>query len=376
MRLFAPISTLVAALAASSCGVYDFVDDGGRDASICPGPNCPPDANPSDASISVDPPFFPCRTDDRQVALIPLDILLLLDESGSMLADSKWQAVKSAAEGFVTAPTSNGLRVGLQYFPGRYPAYCTLAEYEAPAVPISLLPESSFNLQSSLASQNVSGSNGSPTVPAVTGSLNYLRSYVSDAGADHKGILVFATDGLPDYSCTSGMDGGALPNNVANIVKVAEEAYNGAPSIQTFVIGVGANLGFLNEVAAAGGSGSALLVDVGANTSSDSFVRALDGIRRSALGCDFAPPRNYDPAVVNINRAFFTFTENQKEIVFPEVPSEMDCSADGGFGWYFTNPNQTADGGSNVIRLCKGSCDYFIGGATGTARVRYACSTQ
>jgi hypothetical protein len=66
---------------------------------------------------------------------IPLDMFLMVDVSGSMLAPTesdpnttKWQAVQRALESFFMDPDSSGIGVGLQFFPHRHPdapASCT-----------------------------------------------------------------------------------------------------------------------------------------------------------------------------------------------------------------------------------------------------------
>jgi hypothetical protein len=64
-----------------------------------------------------------CATTTRKADQIPLDMYLMLDSSLSMtdfIADgktTKWQAVQKALSSFLTAGSSAGLGVGLQYFP-------------------------------------------------------------------------------------------------------------------------------------------------------------------------------------------------------------------------------------------------------------------
>jgi hypothetical protein len=63
-----------------------------------------------------------CAADVSTGKLIPLDMYIMLDTSGSMLDAtaakvSKWTAIKSALETFLKDDSSAGLGVGLQYFP-------------------------------------------------------------------------------------------------------------------------------------------------------------------------------------------------------------------------------------------------------------------
>jgi len=74
-----------------------------------------------------------CAADVSTAQELPLDIYLMLDESGSMLdqtatGGTKWDAVKAAVEAFLKDKASAGLGVGLQYFPlekQNVPASCT-----------------------------------------------------------------------------------------------------------------------------------------------------------------------------------------------------------------------------------------------------------
>ncbi len=92
-----------------------------------------------DAAGAGGTPDDSCAADVSKAEVVPLDMYIMLDVSGSMLdttstydnmgkAISKWSAVKAALEGFITADTSSGLGVGLQYFPvlkPNIPATCT-----------------------------------------------------------------------------------------------------------------------------------------------------------------------------------------------------------------------------------------------------------
>ncbi|MEZ4227368.1 MAG: VWA domain-containing protein [Polyangiaceae bacterium] len=63
-----------------------------------------------------------CAAETAKGEQVPLDLYIMLDSSGSMsdktsTGPTKWDAVKQAITGFVNAPGSAGLGVGLQYFP-------------------------------------------------------------------------------------------------------------------------------------------------------------------------------------------------------------------------------------------------------------------
>ncbi|WP_437274955.1 hypothetical protein WME90_27300 [Sorangium sp. So ce375] len=63
-----------------------------------------------------------CAGETTTAELVPLDLYIMLDASGSMdeqlaTGGTKWRAVTQALEAFFTDPQSEGLGVGLQYFP-------------------------------------------------------------------------------------------------------------------------------------------------------------------------------------------------------------------------------------------------------------------
>ena len=88
--------------------------------------------------------------------------------------------------------------------------------------------------------------------------------------------------------------GGTLSNTLPNVVAIAEDARTGGPQgdeprIRTFVIGVGSELTALNQIADAGGTTDAFLVDAEENVE-QAFTEALNDIRREALTCNFDIP--------------------------------------------------------------------------------------
>jgi hypothetical protein len=70
-----------------------------------------------------------CAGETSTAELVPLDLYIMLDKSGSMLdktganaqGPSKWDAVTQGLNAFFSDPQSAGIGVGLQYFPTRVP---------------------------------------------------------------------------------------------------------------------------------------------------------------------------------------------------------------------------------------------------------------
>jgi len=75
-----------------------------------------------DGSINTDSGLGACATDTEKANVLPLDLYIMQDTSGSMWTliaqnQSKYTAVKDALTAFVNDPGSTGLGVGLQFFP-------------------------------------------------------------------------------------------------------------------------------------------------------------------------------------------------------------------------------------------------------------------
>lgn len=87
-------------------GGGDGGSDGGIDAGLLP-----------DAGDESDFTGEVCASVGRQVTLVPLDLLVLLDVSGSMDYDLKWVAVKSALKSFVSRSISPASVSGSSTFP-------------------------------------------------------------------------------------------------------------------------------------------------------------------------------------------------------------------------------------------------------------------
>lgn len=68
------------------------------------------------------PPDFSCVKQTEEATRVPVEMYIMLDRSESMLGvtgtgETKWDAIRAALTKFVADPRSEGLYVGLQYFP-------------------------------------------------------------------------------------------------------------------------------------------------------------------------------------------------------------------------------------------------------------------
>jgi hypothetical protein len=217
-----------------------------------------------------------------------LNLLLLVDDSLSVVLQPVWNSLTAAISRFVDDPTNTGVGVGIEY----YGLTCSAADYENPVVPIRPLPGNAANVKTSYPLPI----NGKAIVPAMHGAFAYLRS-VLQREPDSDAVLVLVTDGVLDPLCGSTAAGAA---NEAML------GARGIPSMKTFVIALGAGPTLLNPVgivdltpldtiAAEGGTTKAAPVEVNASTNAE-LTLALDSVTKLGAPCAYAIPKGLDAA--------------------------------------------------------------------------------
>jgi hypothetical protein len=289
-----------------------------------------------------------CVAEVRRAEALPLDIYVLFDQSGSMStpagSGSRLDAVRAAATDFLNAKESAGIGVGLGYF-GNFPlgqTSCNQDDYAHPAVDIGVLPGQTAALIGSL--NGVKPTGETPTGPAIRGACSYVASW-DQAHPGRSAALLLLTDGVPEAPISRAQ--GCDPTLDDAVAAAKECVSNAGASI--YVLGVGSNLSNLNQIAAAGGSGIAYLVDGG-----DVAARVLDAlsaIRGTALPCGFVIPDapagqtlNYDQ--VNVVQ---TNDDGSRHPLY-NVPDAASC--DGASGGWFYEPADAPE----RITLCDASC--------------------
>jgi len=320
------------------------------------------DVAPGDGGTNgeADPDMQTCASNAQEVALVPLDMGLAVDTSFSMDFNAKWSQVHDALNVFAKNPNYVNMGVALQFFPLRQ--VCNVDLYGQPIVPMQVLPGVQPAFSSAVDAQRMSG--GTPLVQVMQGMIDYMRVWAMDH-LDRKPVLVLATDGIPDDTCTaSNID---PENSLDNALALAKDAYQGTPSIPVFVIGVGEELTALNAIAEAGGTESAAVIATTGNVT-QKFLEALDGIRRSALSCSYdipAPKRGeIDYDAVNV-----TFREGAgKPDTFYYVETADDCELSPEHAWYYDNPKKPQQ-----VVLCPKTCQRVSAASDGKMDVAFGC---
>jgi len=334
----------------------------------------------------------------------PLDLYIMLDQSGSMADEvaggvMKWTAVTNAIEAFVNSPDATGVGVGIQYFavppggsngcpvtcklntdcpdgcgecwhyggveighcwnsvqPGGGGESCDAADYAVPEVEIGVLPENAQNIVDSMALHQPS--TGTPTSAALAGAIEHAKDWAK-LRPTHTVVDVLATDGDPTSCDTS----------IPDIEAIAEDGATQKPAVRTFVIGVGSSTSNLNGIAAAGGTQHAYIVDTNADTNAQ-FLAALDDIRHVALACSFVIPlpSTGNPDYSSINVQYSPGDGSTPEVLM-EVPDVVHCPMVGN-AWYYDNPKKPTE-----IILCKATCDKISGDKLGQVDVVLGCKS-
>jgi hypothetical protein len=283
----------------------------------------------------------------------------------------RWTAVKNALQEFVTAPEAAGINVGIQYFGlggiGGLFSSCTATDYQGAEVEIAPLPGNAMAIVSSL--NNHGPSTNTPTAPALTGAINHAIAW-KNQHPDDAVVVVLVTDGQP--------------NACGTVTDVANVARQGLMSmIPTYVIGVTSpgtmctsdpnppNEQDLDTVANAGGTGSALIVDLSKDVVKQ-FLDTMDKIRaKSNPPCQYMLPpapsgQHLDPMKINVD---YTPPGAAMPVTLLSVPSQAACDPTKG-GWYYDDPVLP-----KTVSLCPASCSTVTADVTGQVNIEVGCKT-
>jgi hypothetical protein len=319
-----------------------------------------------------------CVTDVADAALAPTNLVFMFDKSGSMGDPSqggdmstRWTPATTGIKEFFADPYSSTLQASLQFFPqgdqnsgteaDSIAQECNFA-YANPMVPMS--PASSPAFPAAIDSMTPSG--GTPTVPALSGAIQYAAT-VKAAHPNDKTAVVLVTDGMPGYYYQNTFQPGCASNDVATAANIAKTGFTDT-GVPTYVIGVGPKLDNLNEIASAGGTNAAMMVDTSNPASVKSTIMAaLDTIRHQTVACEFQIPAAPDGKELNpfaVNVVLKNADGSQKVLSYSKECADAD-------GWRYDNP----DAPSRII-LCDQACGDARASSSGNVTLAFGCKTQ
>lgn len=302
-------------------------------------------------------PSSACATSSAGAALAPVSLVFMIDRSGSMGSGGamavRWNPVKDGLSAFFADAKSANIEASLGFFPilSGGNEVCTTADYGAPVVSMTALPEASA-FSSAFAATGPSG--GTPTEPALEGALDYAQT-IKAAGKNV--AVVLATDGAPN-DCSSDVPG------VASIA-----ATGAAAGIKTYVIGVGPNTGNLDTIAASGGSTAAIMIPTSDPTQVAADLRTAVGtIAASLLGCTYALPAPPAGQTLDVNAVNVNYTPGGGALA--TLKYSAGCTDPG--GWHYDNPASPSQ-----IVMCPTICDTVTKDtAGGQIGIIFGCKTS
>ena len=278
----------------------------------------------------------------------------------------KWDPVVLATRSFFEDPASAGLRASLTFFPedGDDDERCAVEPYQEPDVAMTDLPSEAFGaaIDAVTPESDDDWRGGTPTAFVVRGTHAFVEAKREDERGRYAIVLV--TDGYPQ-GCDDADD------TIEAVVSEVEAAR--AMDISTYVIGV-ANppideapdtVSDLHEIAAAGGTEQAFLIDTGDPVQTASaFNAAVDRIREAAITCTIDIP---DPPA---GRAF----DKEKVAVHyrsgggADRPLVYDAACAGANRWRYDDP-----AAPQAIELCDSTCATVQADPAAALEVEFAC---
>jgi len=234
---------------------------------------------------------------------------------------------------------------------------CDIPAYASAAVPIAALPVNTAAIVQSIRAEATGGR--TPTRVALAGALLHAVEWAT-THPGRKVVVVLQTDGEPNV-CES---------TVEAVADVAAAGLAGAPSLPTYVIGVGEELRNLNEIAVAGGTGQAFIVDTSGDTT-EQFLAAMNQIRATAaVPCEFLVPVEGSGGTIDPSQVNVSITAGAVTTPLLQSADETSCDAQAG-GWFYDTDQQVTR-----IRLCPASCTAVLADTAASVQLELGCATR
>jgi len=255
---------------------------------------------------------------------------------------------------------------------------CTSTKYATPNVPVLTLPDTAGMLSTSLTGHSPDGY--TPTGPALAGAISFAQQRQASY-PDHKVAIVLVTDGLPGGFLPGFPPAECAPSAISganSISTLAMAAAAGTPPILTFVVGIFnpataegmAAPANLLSLATAGGTGSAVIIDVTQSNVTQKLHDALAQAQTKAIACSYKiPPATHGS--VDYGKVNVQFTSGAGvATTIGQTTSKAACTAG---GWYYDI--DPAVGTPTQIIACDSTCSQFNTDSSGSVEIVLGCMT-
>jgi hypothetical protein len=334
---------------------------------------------PTDAALgpigTLDGGAGACAQVSTGVGLLPVHLAFAFDVSGSMGKGDeewhdktlKWDPVVQATRSFFEQPQSSGIFASLTFFPadGDEDERCDANAYAEPDVPMTPLPSTRFGaaIDAIEPESEDDWRGGTPTLFVMRGTRDLVTAQRADQAGNYAIVLV--TDGYPQ-GCDDEDD---------SIDAVVAEAQGAArDGVRTYVIGV-ANppiddapdtVSDLHEIASAGQTQRAYLVDTGSPTATVSaFSAAVQAIREQSASCAIAIPDPPNGEQFDRQKVAVSYQSGGSQI---ELGYDAACA--GVRAWRYDDP-----AAPTRIELCPSTCDEVKQDPQAALEILFACDT-
>lgn len=285
--------------------------------------------------------FEPCAETSQEATLVPVNMYIMVDKSGSMEDDGKWDSAVAAFTTFFQDAASSSLQVALRFWPEGAcdDMACDVDACATPAVPLGSLSDSAHRQDLIDAFAATMPFGPTPMSAALEGAVQWARARQMAVGDSEQVVIVLVTDGEPN-GCNE---------DIGFISGVAGDAFN-TDDIPTFVVGIEGSLeADVNAIATAGGTDAGFFI--GAANAEAELLAAMQEIAGKAVDCSFPVPestepgKDIDPRLVRVE---YTPSGAGSPDLIDNTDGAADCDAG---GWYYDDPVAPSS-----ITLCPDTC--------------------
>jgi hypothetical protein len=305
--------------------------------------------------------FESCADTSDEAKLQPVAMYIVVDKSGSMDDNNKWENAEQAFVSFFQDPAADDLKVALRFWPegGCSSGSCSVDACAQPEVDIGLLSDPAHEAALVAAYQAEDPDGDTPMSAALAGACQWAKAYGA-ANPTDKPVVILVTDGEPN----------GCENDPADIAAYAADAY-ASDAIPTFAVGLaGSNEGTMDLIAMAGGTSEGFMI--GNNNAAADLLAALKAIQESVVSCTFAMPEPTDPSspidpkLVNVT---YTAGDGGSPQTIKQVQDASQCTAAG--GWFYDDPLQPTS-----IELCPSTCEAVQADTAAKIKIVIGCKTD